>query len=123
MMEEQNDFFSPEHERLFNIAYWAKILARVVLFFAVVYAGLIAIGKFLSELQQIQSTSGAVLNFWFFVKGYFPFFMETIIDLIYGILKGVVYYLVLKGVSLGLNMIVETDINYRDNEVVEGENG
>jgi len=30
------------------------------------------------------------------------------------ILRGVVYFLVLKGISLGLNMVVETDINYRE---------
>lgn len=29
-------------------------------------------------------------------------------------IKGVVYFLILKGISLGLNMIVETDINYRE---------
>jgi len=34
-------------------------------------------------------------------------------------LQGAVYYLVLKGVALGLNMIVETDINYRDKEAEE----
>jgi len=30
------------------------------------------------------------------------------------VLRGIIYYLVLKGISLGLNMIVETDINYRE---------
>jgi hypothetical protein len=34
------------------------------------------------------------------------------------LLRGIVYYLVLKGTSLGINMIVETDINYRDQEGV-----
>lgn len=34
------------------------------------------------------------------------------------VLKGIVYYLVLKGISLGLNMIIETDINYREQKEV-----
>jgi len=29
-------------------------------------------------------------------------------------------HLLLKGIALGLNMIVETDINYRDKKVEEG---
>ena len=33
--------------------------------------------------------------------------------------QGLIYYLVLKGVSLGLTMIVETDLNYRDNRPEE----
>jgi hypothetical protein len=35
-------------------------------------------------------------------------------------LQGAIFYLVLKGIALGLDMIVETDINYRDSKV-EGE--
>ena len=30
------------------------------------------------------------------------------------LLKGIVYFLVLKGIALGLDMIIETDINYRE---------
>jgi hypothetical protein len=30
------------------------------------------------------------------------------------ILSGATFYVVLKGISLGLNMIVETDVNYRE---------
>jgi hypothetical protein len=30
------------------------------------------------------------------------------------LLQGLVYWLALKGIALGLDMIVETDINYRD---------
>jgi hypothetical protein len=35
------------------------------------------------------------------------------------LLRGIIYYLVLKGISLGLNMIVETDINYRERKQEE----
>ena len=36
-------------------------------------------------------------------------------------LRGVVYYLVLQGVALGLSMVVETDINYRETEAGQNE--
>jgi len=36
------------------------------------------------------------------------------------LIQGAIYYLVLKAVALGLNMIVETDINYRDKSIEEG---
>jgi hypothetical protein len=36
------------------------------------------------------------------------------------LVEGAIYYLVLKGIALGLNMIVETDINYRDKKAEEG---
>lgn len=35
-------------------------------------------------------------------------------DMLGTFLKGIIYFLVLKAVSLGLNMIIETDINYRE---------
>lgn len=41
---------------------------------------------------------------------------RLIINVVVAALKGIVYCLVLKGVSLGLNMIIETDINYRYQE-------
>ena len=36
------------------------------------------------------------------------------------ILRGFVYFVILKGISLGLDMIVEPDINYRDKSIEEG---
>ena len=38
------------------------------------------------------------------------------IDLFSVAMKGVVYFFVLKGISLGLNMIIETDLNYREKQ-------
>ena len=36
------------------------------------------------------------------------------------LVEGAIYYLILKGIAIGLNMIVETDINYRDKSIEEG---
>ena len=46
------------------------------------------------------------------------------ISLLFGIVsiffKGIIYFLVLNGISLGLNLIFETDINYRDSNQLGG---
>jgi len=42
-------------------------------------------------------------------------------DMVKRLLGGFVYYVVLKGISLGLYMIVETDMNYREKENLGGE--
>ena len=39
---------------------------------------------------------------------------SLVVDLASILIRGVVYWLVLKGISAGLNMIVETDLNYKD---------
>jgi hypothetical protein len=104
-MAEQETFFSPSHNRLLNIAVWAKYLAWLVLAF---YS--------LNVVLQI------VLHQYFFSDSPVPLrarlmdevgFFATMATTL---LRGVVAYLVLKGLSLGLNMIVETDINYRERE-------
>lgn len=103
-MTEQEEFFSPNHKQLLNIATWAKYLAWVVL---VVYI-LWAVGtyvqqqnmhKYYEQFMGIQHPS---------------YKLSMYVESLGVLLKGVVYFLVLKGISLGLNMIVETDINYRE---------
>ena len=120
-MEEQEEIFSPQHERLSNIASWARIFARVVVFFTIAYA---VINVLVIIVQQIQLTPSP--NFLgasdSFTNSDFFTLLQKIVGLINGVLKGVVYYLVLKGVSLGLDMIVETDVNYREKEEMEGSN-
>ena len=125
-MEEQENIFSPDHEKLLSIAVWAKYLAWVALILAVIYASLSTIGNYLSQWQMIRQVDGLKGNtndILSLLNGNPAYLVELVIEFVFGIVKGIVYYLVLKGISLGLNMIVETDINYRDNEVVEGENG
>jgi len=103
-MIEHEEFFSQNHNRLLSIAVWAKYLAWVVL---VVYI-LWAIGTYIQE-ESISS------YYQQFMGIQHPFYKLSIYIESSGVLlKGVVYFLVLKGISLGLNMIVETDINYRE---------
>ncbi|HEX2994642.1 MAG TPA: hypothetical protein VHP14_07455 [Anaerolineales bacterium] len=103
-MNEQEEFFEPNHKRLLSIATWAKYLAWVALVIYTLWAMLIVFMSFSNNGNPIQPPVGLGEGF------------KSAIDVAGTFLKGVIYYLVLKGISLGLNMIVETDINYRDRE-------
>jgi hypothetical protein len=102
-MTEQEEFFSPNHNRLLNIATWARYLAWVVF---VVYI-LWAIGTYIQQQNTLQ--------YYKEFRNVPPFYsLSTYMESLGVFLKGVVCFLVLKGISLGLNMIVETDVNYRE---------
>ena len=114
-MEEQ-DFFSANHKRLLSLATWAKYLAWGALIFTIYRMGMDFV-QFRNEVLQYQAFSGfsafAGDSFAFLKDD--PFYMLDIIArMARSLLNGVVYYVVLKSISLGLNMIVETDINYRE---------
>jgi len=112
------EFFSQKHKLLLNFATWTKYLAWVVVIVYVFYT----YGRLLEiQTSYIFQTGGQHLNFaetW--IKN--PLYVVGIlVDLLSVFLKGIVYFLVLKGLSLGLNMVVETDINYREQKQHGGE--
>jgi hypothetical protein len=112
-MSEQEDFFSPNHKRLLSIAVWAKYLAWIVL---IIYALLIVtqiIQLLLAKDNEnyLGITSQSLLTM---LREDSLSLFRRAISMSVTLLKGIVYFLVLKGISLGLNMIVETDINYRE---------
>jgi len=104
-------FFSQKHKLLLNFALWAKYLAWVVVIVYVFYT----YGRLLEiQTSYIFQTGGQHLDFgelWMKTPLYI---FSIFVDLLSVFLKGIVYFLVLKGISLGLNMVVETDINYRE---------
>lgn len=102
-MIEEEEFFSPNHKRLLSIAVWAKYLAWVAL---VVYI-LNAVFQIIQH-ETLSNGIRAQVSVQFMEQ--FSFSINMGITLV----RGLVSYLVLKGISLGLNMIVETDINYRE---------
>jgi hypothetical protein len=113
-VDEQEDFFSRNHLRLLNIAWWANNLAWIALVIIVLSAGARVL-----EFQNTENLRAVMSNQT--PQGMLDIFAEKPlkafelgIDVIAIILRGIIYYLVLKGISLGLNMIVETDINYRE---------
>jgi len=109
-MNKQEGFFSPRHERLLNIATWAKSLAWTVLAANIFYA----MAVYVQKQAQFSYIGGSNGQFGEFLKTNFLFAVSLGIEIVSVALKGIVYFLLLKSVSLGLNMIVETDINYRD---------
>jgi hypothetical protein len=104
MTESNEEFFTPKHKRLERISAAANVFAWLVLVFFVLQA----VSQYLNFRSQ-QSFQSVVAMFQFFPESTIDFFLG-IINIV---LKGVVYWFTLKGVSLGLNMIVETDLNYR----------
>ncbi len=112
-MNEQEEFFSSKHKKLLNIATWTKYIAWVALIFAFILP--------ITRYVEIQNS----YRYQAMINGQNPGFMNELkTNTVYGIsvlvdsfnsfLTGFIYFLVLRGISLGLNMIVETDINYRE---------
>ena len=114
-MQEQKDFFSKNHSRLLGFARWSKNVAWAVL---VVYI-LNAAGAYYQE-QYNHMLTGAIpsryANFVEMLARNPVYTFSLFVEIASVFLKGVVYFLVLKGISLGLNMIVETELNYMNYE-------
>ena len=105
MVESNDEFFAPKHKRLVRISATANIFTWIVVVFFVLQA----ISQYLNLTSQQRFQS--VMEMF---KEYPESAIDFFLNIINIILKGVVYWLTLKGISLGLNMIVETDLNYRE---------
>jgi hypothetical protein len=117
-MAKQEDFFSRKHNQLLNIATWSKYLAWIVLIFYLLYA-------IASLIQQIGFVQELLVNPDFVsaaIKQEPLFFVNALLGSCQIILSGIALFLTLRGISLGLAMIVETNINYREAKRVEAEN-
>ena len=112
-MDEQKNFFSNNHNQLLNIAYTAKNIAWIVLIVYILYA----IGTFYIEQSNQMFNRGFPNSYILFTDMLAKnpvYALSLFAEIISVFLRGIVYFLVLKSISLGLNMIVETDINYRE---------
>ena len=114
-MSEQESSFTRNQGRLLDIATWAKYLAWVVLIVFILFS----VGKYI-EIQNIYnyrySGLGQSLDIFDDMKNHPLYAMSIIVDVLRICMQGVVFFLVLKAISLGLNMIVETDTNYREHK-------
>lgn len=114
----EEEFFSNDHNRLLNIATWAKYIAWIVL---IIYI-LNGFGEFVSAQNSFALRNpmvGSHVEFTDKLKSDPLYTVSLLVSMASTFIKGIVYFLVLKGVSLGLNMIVETDINYREDKKLE----
>ncbi len=110
MTENLDDFFTPKHRRLDRIARGANTLSWLVFTSQLLFA--IAEGYEFFAFQSIPFMEVLAIAPEMVVNNFL-----SIISILF---TGVVYAVVLKSVSLGLNMIIETDLNYR--EKLLGEN-
>jgi len=118
-MNEKEEFFSSNHKRLLNIATWTSYMAWIVLVFYILHA----LGTYSQEQHTAMFTNVIPTHYSNFVEllKHNPLYASSLfVEIFSVVLKGVVYFLVLKGISFGLNMIVETDINYREQKKSEG---
>ena len=108
-MKEQVEFFSVDHKRLLSIATWAKHLAWIALIVYILWAGL----QMFQYQNIVNNNSQSRFDLGFLRSNPLEAFRLGV-NITSIALRGIIYYLVLKGISLGLNMIVETNINYRE---------
>lgn len=103
------EFYTAKHKRLNQIAAVAGVFSWVALvgfFFQ-------AITQYVIYNTQLQAVGLKTVPVGNLLSGYFSIFNVLV--------QGCIFWLVLKGVSLGLNMIVETDLNYREQSQTEDE--
>jgi hypothetical protein len=109
-----DDFFTKKHERLTVIAYWANIFAWIVLVINILWVGAsFSQTQMNYDIRNSGINLGQGSNFIQMLSQNPRYLASLAIGLISILLRGVVYWFVLKGVAVGLNMIVETDLNYR----------
>lgn len=106
-----NEFLTSHHRQLKRVATVASIFAWVALGFYTFQAlSTLLWAYYQPRLQPWQTPQGEPV-----VR-----FLNLAISVIGRLLSGIVDWLLLKGVALGLNMLVETDCNYRSQ--AQGEN-
>ena len=118
-MNEQDEFFTKKHDRLLAIAVWAKYLAWVVLVVFILLAITAFIGNMNMYRMNVGSFGRPIDDFSDLFKQLPGSALSLLLESVSTLVTGVIYFLVLKGVSLGLNMIIETDLNYREKNVLE----
>ena len=113
-MNEQEELFDWKHTKLWKLSFaadfWSSIVILVFVFLALGEAyryNQLAHNQFQTNLIGLFSREPIYI-------------LDVLLQMARVLLQGAVYYLVLKGIALGLNMIVETDINYREKKIEEG---
>ncbi len=108
-----DSFYKKKHKRLDTIALIAKNIAWI----AVVFSILVALGEYVQTKNflefQVQSMNfRGLYDAAALLKEKPIFSLSLIVDMFNTILKGIIYAVVLKGISLALYMLIEIDLNY-----------
>jgi hypothetical protein len=100
-----NDFYTKKHQRLSLIAATANVFSWLVIFFFLI----LTISNFVGFFR-IQDT--------YQIKRFFEIepagSLNIILEMGQSLFHGGVYFLILRGIALGMQMIIETDLNYRE---------
>lgn len=113
-MNEQEDLFTKKQSQLMNIAGWANNLAWVALVIYLLLAGLTIFADHANH-QRITQQVTSFSEYWEMAMwNPIYYFLDIGADIISRVLTGFIYYVVLKGIALGLYMVIETDMNYRE---------
>jgi hypothetical protein len=95
---------------------WTKYLAWIVFIVYILWT----ISIYFKEQNMFMYYQGIgnvpYSDFILFLKRTPSYAFSVLMEIAGIFLRGVMYFLVLKGISLGLKMLVETDINYREQE-------
>ncbi len=121
-MNEQEDLFTKDQNRLMSIAGWANNLAWVMLVVCLLLA-MFTIFEDQSSYQRLQwlGYSQRTYDYWEMARSnLFYYLVDVGSDILSRILSGFLCFVVLRGIALGLYMIIETDMNYREKEIREG---
>ena len=113
-MDKQNDLFDWKQVRLWRISSAADFFSSVII---VVFIFL-SLGEIYRYNQMARSLYSSTLVD--LISDQPIFILDVLLQMARVLLQGAVYYLVLKGLALGINMIVETDINYREKSIDGG---
>ncbi len=108
-----DDSFTKKHARLTRIATISNLFAWIVFI-----GNILLIGARVVEVQNSYNYQSIAFaqspNFGEMLSKNPLFTASFAIDLLSILWQGIAYGLTLKGISLGLNMIVEIDLNYKD---------
>ncbi len=108
------DFFTRKHARLVNIASAANTFAWIALVFQILYMGARFLQYQSSYTMQNMASGFGQPDFMKMLSQNPLYTFSLAIDLANIFLRAVVSWLALKGISLGLYMVVETNLNYKD---------
>jgi len=107
-MEADIDLLTKRHNLLLNFSKYANILAWVALSLDTIVSIMYAI-----QLTTLPAQIGGGFSLWELAR-FDPWMIANkVMGIIQFFLTGVIAFLVLKGTSLCLAMVVETDVNHR----------
>jgi hypothetical protein len=113
--DDLNDFFTPKHQKLYKVSKIANTFAWV----ALVIFTILTILDIISSLNLAPLMANRALPFNDLLRYIPQFFIRSFVSAVNYFLKGILFWIILKGISLGLNMVIETDLNFREKQMGE----